>query len=335
MLTNIQALRAVAALVVVLSHLLVTARSYGQPVSLALPDGWGDFGVDVFFVISGFVMVYTQDRRRRTAGEFLRNRLWRIVPIYWLLTGAMIALLMLAPGAFRDETRSAELIVSSLLFVSTLVADRMAVLYVGWSLEYEMLFYGLFALGLLFRRERDAFLFPVVALVVLVGLGWSRPLALEFVFGMGIARLHRAGMLPLGLPLAALGAGLLAATLVWRPDADRLLTWGVPAALLVHGALTMRQTASRILVYLGDASYSIYLLQVFTLPAFYKFSTRHADGLPYDLLGVLALGWTVAAACLFYQYVERPLLALGRKKPGRSRADGADALNPTAVRNPD
>ncbi|MEN7530442.1 acyltransferase [Cupriavidus sp. DL-D2] len=313
MLNNIQILRALAALAVVMFHVIGISKVYGLSTSLVRIEGWGDCGVDVFFVISGFVMVYTQDRKHRTASEFFKERLLRIVPIYWLLTFAMIALLFVVPAAFRDDDRGLLHIVSSLLFVAGVALDRMPVLYVGWSLEYELLFYTLFAVGLIFTRRRYAFLFPILALIVAVLLGWSRPIALEFACGMMVAKAYQSGRFRIGLPLAMVGAALLCVTMVWRPDIDRLLLSGVPAVLLVYGALHMRQLASKWLVYLGGASYSIYLVQVFTIPAFYKFSSRYLDAVPVDLLAAAAFVSTAVFGCLVYRYVELPMTARLKK----------------------
>ena len=87
-LTNIQFLRAFAALNVVLFHILSTAHTYGyKPISLEFLAGWGACGVDLFFVISGFIMVYIQSVKERSPTEFIVERILRVCPTYWLLTG--------------------------------------------------------------------------------------------------------------------------------------------------------------------------------------------------------------------------------------------------------
>lgn len=240
----------------------------------------------------------------------------RIVPIYWLLTFLLLAIGSVVPSVFREGLPTMAHIASSLFFVSGLVTQQMPVLYVGWSLEYEMLFYALFALGLMTRRNRVAFVLPVAALAISAMLGWSYPMVMEFAFGMVVARVHLAGKLRIGLPLVVAGALMLGASIFWKPGLDRLFVWGIPSVLLVTGALNMRQSTSRWLTYLGGASYSIYLVQVLTIPAFYKFSSRFLGAVPANVLGLLALASTVAFACLTYQCVERPIAALFRKKAG-------------------
>ena len=90
---NIQALRAFAAINVALFHIIGTAASYSQSSNyLSALEGWGSNGVDIFFVISGFIMLHTQMERRRSVIDFLKLRLIRIMPIYWLLTAFVIML---------------------------------------------------------------------------------------------------------------------------------------------------------------------------------------------------------------------------------------------------
>src|SRR5215471_1422417 len=89
---NVQFLRAVAAMLVVVHHLQAMVNAnYGTEWS----SRFGTFGVDVFFVISGFIMFYTNRTMRRGAREFISNRLLRIVPLYWLATFAMVALFLI------------------------------------------------------------------------------------------------------------------------------------------------------------------------------------------------------------------------------------------------
>ena len=93
MLINLQLLRGFAALNVVLLHSIETSASYGYETDfIAFFDGWGANGVDIFFVISGFVMLYTQLDNKNSPKDFLINRAIRIIPIYWLLTLAIIAI---------------------------------------------------------------------------------------------------------------------------------------------------------------------------------------------------------------------------------------------------
>jgi exopolysaccharide production protein ExoZ len=98
MLFNVQALRAVAVLLVVLVHLEVLSRIAGLPQGVTV---FGNSGVDLFFVISGLIMVVTTAQRGQTSQEFLRNRITRIVPLSWLVTLGVTAIAIVAPALFQ------------------------------------------------------------------------------------------------------------------------------------------------------------------------------------------------------------------------------------------
>lgn len=140
---NLQLLRAFAALNVVYFHIIGTSEAYGFKVQWSyFLNGWGANGVDIFFVISGFIMVYVQNLKSRSGVEFIVDRVVRIAPIYWLLTIAIVIGSFIIPGAFNDAPTDPGWIFSSLFFVSQPLMEVLPVLYVGWTLEYEMLFYA-------------------------------------------------------------------------------------------------------------------------------------------------------------------------------------------------
>lgn len=102
-INNLQALRAFAALNVIFYHIIGTSPSYNfQLKTFDFLTGWGANGVDIFFVISGFVMVYIQKNKPRTPKAFLTDRFFRIVPMYWLLTAVIALLLIFLPTSFRQ-----------------------------------------------------------------------------------------------------------------------------------------------------------------------------------------------------------------------------------------
>lgn len=120
MINNIQSLRAFAAINVVLFHIIETSASYSQNVDkLSYLEGWGANGVDIFFVISGFVMLHTQFFQRRTPSQFLRNRIIRIVPIYWAITAFVLFLYSLFPYLFREMIVTPTWAFSSFFFTSS------------------------------------------------------------------------------------------------------------------------------------------------------------------------------------------------------------------------
>ncbi len=301
-LETIQFLRGVAVLAVVISHATHELASLlaGHLRDFDEKRFPGDFGVDLFFVISGFIMVHVcrdMFARPGAAGDFIRRRLVRIVPLYWIMTTAMIAVVVLLPDSVDTATNDwHQWLASYFFFPYERASDGLVrpVLGLGWSLQYEMLFYVLFALGLLLPRR---FGIPaVVAMIVAVWLGgsmaigtggsgggasggaWaqflSRPIVLEFAAGtlLGWAFV-RGARLPLGVCVffGVLGVALLyaAPTFDEMVDLSRHILYGVPALLLVvaftffPGAAHMR--VGPVSLEIGETSYATYLTHPFVL----------------------------------------------------------------------
>lgn len=305
MINNIQALRAFAALNVVFYHIIGASVAYGLPASAFLfLKSWGQNGVDIFFVISGFIMVFIQEKNRKSSYDFIKNRVERIVPVYWVLTLAFLSLALIIPSAFNSINISPSKIIYSLLFVEGWVSKEMPILYVGWTLEYEMLFYFIFALSLLVRNKIYSYLTMGVSLVLLSLFTSIDLIILEFAFGMLCAFVFLRFKSKNGLLIAGFGFLLLCSSIFFDYEIDRSVKWGVPAFFIVLGLLWMQQTRNKIAIYLGNASYSIYLIQVFTIPLFYKIASNYLTLLGGNIVAVLALIFSVIIGCLFYQIVE-------------------------------
>jgi exopolysaccharide production protein ExoZ len=268
-LWSLQYLRAAAALLVVAHH----ARNPRAGLYNPLSDlQFGQAGVDIFFVISGFVM-YAMSRDECVA-VFIRRRIVRIVPMYWIATLLILAL-RFGRYSLSDPAFDAH-IAKSLLFIPHYSYEYPAEIwpYVipGWTLNYEMLFYAIFGVGVALGR---VLLIPAMMLLALVAAGllfagdgaiwrsYTDPLLLEFLLGMAIARWPSLTSQSWSWVLLPAGTvALVASSLVEGP---RLLIWGLPAAMIVGGALAIERRGglgqSALLKALGDASYSIYLFQ--------------------------------------------------------------------------
>ena len=340
----IQYLRGVAALMVVWHH------GVGQLPGLEtyFPFRFGTSGVDLFFVISGFIMVVTTAGRDVTPTEFIARRFVRVVPLYWVLTLALAATALLAPSLFRSVTLTAGSLAQSLLFIPHFSPSHAGmiwpVLVPGWTLNYEMFFYVVFAASLAFRRSLAIL---CVSLATLVATGYllgpfaqaiartyTDPILLEFVAGALIGHLWLAGVkLPFAPSVIAI---LLGAGLLLRRDAPPLenYTQLLGAVLLVCGVLNSRILPWRngLLRALGDASYSIYLTHIFTLGAWRWVWTRldvglsgFAAALAFMLLALVCssiVGW------LSYRWIETPLLTWMRARwRNRIRASAAALPN--------
>ena len=332
---GVQGLRALAAAAVAFLHIADEAGALtGTPGQS--PYRWIDAlpleaGVDLFFVISGFVMVWASWEafgQVRAVAPFVWRRLLRIVPLYWLLSAATVAVALAAPGSVSDGLRDGwGYIAASFAFVPWRRMDGFVqpVLRLGWTLQYEMLFYALVACTLVLPR-RIALPVLLAALAALVAAGqaiafaatplafWTDPIVAEFGLGVVVAiiarRGWRAGWAGPALLLASLVLAILA------PDGTtRALVRGVPGALLVFCALSWN-TLPRWLVLLGDASYALYLVHPFPMRAVRMVLARlHLVSVP------LYLGVTMAACLLLavalHMLIEQPILRWGRRVVAR------------------
>ena len=316
--TSIQALRAFAALAVVSFHVIRTGKEHGYDAPLlAFLDGWGACGVDIFFVISGFVMTLVQRRRKDTPRSFAANRIARIVPLYWSLTAVFAAVGFIVPSALHSHVVTIEWMLLSFAFLSQIVLRDQPILFIGWTLEIEMLFYALFALSLFARRRAVAVAFAASA-VVAAALVLELPILVEFVFGMAIGEAYRRWHVSRSLAMACVGIGSagLCAWLFVPAEAriDRLIVWGVPAAFLVFGAANMRQLTWRIATALGDASYSIYLMQVFTIPVFVRLISTIAETRQWPVTSAIGcLVFTAFAGLLLHSFFDLRIHAIAKE----------------------
>jgi exopolysaccharide production protein ExoZ len=268
-------------------HARDEADGVGIPTHLPQLIG-GAFGVDVFFVISGLVMVHASAPlfgRARSALPFFGKRLARIVPLYWAVT---LLFVLLAPEAARGDlesgafTRFVGLSLGFVPYLAPVNPDSFPVYPLGWTLDYEMAFYVCFALVIALPRRGAVavltlgFIGLVAARLAVPLPGWLSYLGstqiLEFVAGLLIAEMALSGR-RLPLPAAtALVAGGLAGMLALSPYTDfwwgswRGFAWGIPAAAIVGGMALCPPVAGnpgpirRGFERLGDASYALYLV---------------------------------------------------------------------------
>ncbi|MGU3536255.1 acyltransferase family protein [Methylobacterium sp. A54F] len=363
-LVLVQVLRAAAALMVAVHHAgheagVIAART-GAPFAESRLLPWAA-GVDVFFVISGFIIVHAgRDLYGRPGARarFLAHRVARVVPLYWLVTLAYLAVALRVPALLGEGAQGmldpAYLAGSFLFWPMARPDGTPQPLYgLGWTLNCEMAFYLLFAVGLGWgRRAAVAWLALalgalVLAAALLPGAGlpltfWGNPVLLEFVLGAALGLARAEGLrLGAGARLALAGAGLAGLGLgeplgldIW--GAGRPLLLGLPAAALVAAAVlgaprpeagpARASPGLRLAVLLGDASYALYLTHPFVLRA-----AREAllgTGLaalagPWGSLALM-VGLTLPVALLVHRGLERPLTGAVRRRLDRAvRAPGA------------
>jgi exopolysaccharide production protein ExoZ len=344
MLVHIQVLRFFAAVAVVAFHALgVAPDGFKVPESaISFALSYGGRGVDLFFVISGFIIFYATHRAELTPAEFLRRRVERIVPLYFFVIFAVTALAMTLPLTFgAPDWFTPRHILKSLAFVA-FTDGEMPVVYVGWSLEYEMYFY--LAVALLMALTRDVWRNIVLIFSALAMLGripgvdaalgnyafFVDPMILEFVLGVIAGSVYVNGRV--GWPIQIAAACAIAALLVTDP-ASRVIVSGVPAACLVAGAAFVSRKRvdpswpERTLARLGDASYSIYLAQVNTVSLASTLIAGLIPAIPPLLLVIVTIGIVVALGLALNILVERPLLKFSRRLGG-SRPSHARLVAP-------
>ncbi|MBY2907137.1 acyltransferase family protein [Rhizobium leguminosarum] len=299
MLVQLQYLRAIAALMVVYFHAVLQLAKVNPAVD-ATAFVYGETGVDIFFVLSGFVMWLTTSGRTMSPLDFARRRIKRIMPLYWLATLFSATVALVVPSLLKSTVFDLPHLIASLFFLPwSNPADPSTITPVvvpGWTLNYEMFFYFVFALLLPLQEvRRIPAMFAVFAVILIacrllpemtVTRFYGEPIMLEFLAGVVLGWLYgQKVLLPNRWAWAALAMGFafLFINEALMPPESRFYAWGIPAIFIVYGAISIdfsRLPVVGWLNYLGDCSYSIYITHAFTL-AFLRVA---ADRLPIGIL---------------------------------------------------
>lgn len=350
-LVSLQALRGIAALAVVVFHLRgVELKYFGDASVLDELGRYADAGVDLFFVLSGFVMTTISVGRYTQPGagsRFLAKRAWRVLPLYWMFTTFVVVLMGIVPSMVNSSYTGQSALASYFLIPH----EQMPLLTVGWTLVHEAYFYLVFAalLALIPERLIPACLVVWAALISAAGSMpgsaaspahylVTNPLTYEFIAGALLGVYWRRVPVWMAVPLMAGGIGLAIAAAVLLPAAGpstvsvwtRVALFGTAGVLLVAGTVRF-ESIGRLhvpapLIKMGDYSYSLYLSHVFVISA-----AGRAWTLFYPAPGAVGhwvfVATTVVACCAVghavHRWVERPLLALpdrlrvarGRRRP--------------------
>ena len=349
-LQSIQYLRAIAALMVAYFHLCPQIEAYTSSLTGPAWLGVAQFpaGVDIFFVISGFIMVATS--QRLGPRTFLLRRLIRIIPLYWIATLGLVGAALLFPALFKETNPNLLDTARSLLFIAFHNAAQqgkmLPMLVPGWTLNLEMCFYAVFTVTLFASiRPYQIWIVGVLFLaLLLIGLHvsnqdsllwfYTQPRIFEFWIGMVIGRISITNKMRAPVPLAygllALGVVL---TVTALPQAlQNPISFMIGPALCAIGAVCAERSGAMpnlpFLELLGDASYSIYLTHVFTFGVtrtLWRFV--HAGTSTAAVIGfaVFSLVSVVAVALLSYRFIETPTLkwlqnALELGRPARAVA---------------
>jgi peptidoglycan/LPS O-acetylase OafA/YrhL len=338
---SIQYLRGIAATMIVLYHSRGPLRHLGYAGHW--PDAGVLSGVDLFFVISGLVMWITTYRRTSSPLEFYGKRIVRIVPLYWVMTAVVLAILLWVPSAVQSGRLVASHVIASFLFlpaVHPVTGLIQPLLIPGWTLNEEMYFYALFGICLLLPAKARIWAtclllsVPIVLRHILVHPDlavqfFGNSVVLDFGLGLALGAALTSGLrLPVAaaIGLLAAGVGLLA---LLQSGGPHVLVTGVPALAVVAGLLALelagRLPAIPLLALVGDASYSLYLSHTLTLSALDQLARAmglRAAGV-FAMLGAefLLLLVTVLVGILVYRCIEQPMASLVVR--GQRRAQNA------------
>lgn len=361
-LQSLQALRAVAALLVVVFHGAQIWRELVGTDGFSGPWDRGWAGVDLFFVISGFVMVWVAGDRAagvRTSARFLWDRITRVYPLWWVFCSLMALYFLIAYGqpaspAMQSADQAWGMFARSLLLWPQ---GEMPVLAVGWTLIYEMAFYGLFALlllipakwrpvGLLIWGAVLIYRWTVMPVDSALPDSWSMTLAsslcLEFLIGAAVAYVLKAVRFTpaVSLTIAVIGVVLFIIAMVCVSEFDaatmnhhRVLGFGLSSGLIVLGGVGWDMTRDRRipgwLCRIGDASYTLYLAHFLILLVLKRLFERFGlftDASAVSMAGFMSVGLiaSVISALILYRLVERPLLQLTRAPLAKRRESRQD-----------
>lgn len=340
-LNILQLLRGVAAVLVVLFH---ATGMFGVIYDSNYLGGifkQGKIGVDLFFVLSGFIIYYIHHKDKNENGlakKFYIKRLIRIYPIYWVTILGLLPVYFLVPSFGEAYYKDFNVIINSFL----LIPQENNILTVAWTLSYELLFYLFFGLVLFTNNKLVTktifglwlFISAISSLIVPSNFYlefFFSTLNLEFFYGIIVAHLiinykikYQMTLILTGTALAILA---MYNAIFGYVEIDRAFSYGIPSAMIILGSVALEFSKNvrvpKLFVFLGDASYSIYLVHYPVLSVFNKiFGALGIFNLVgYNVAVTLIVIATVIAGCVFHVILERPLLKYLRTKLLPSRKE--------------
>jgi peptidoglycan/LPS O-acetylase OafA/YrhL len=313
---NIQVLRALAAFCVLFLHTVYAVNDYNFFQLTKNFSSWGDFGVDIFFIITGFIMIYVK-RSQKNTFHFLKNRINRILPLYYFFNILYLFIFILFPTSFRTLQINSDNFFLSLLFLNQYINLEKPIVTAGWSLEYEMLFYILFAICM-FIRNIKLFYFFIIFLLFL--LSFKDFLFIEFLFGILIGiiyinknKLKKNIFKNYSHFFLIFGLVTLFVSIFFYQETHRTIKYGIPSAFILLGSIFSKQISNKYIIFLGNASYSIYLshsLCVIGTVKLFKIIAPNFNGIT---LVIIILTLSLLFASLIYYFIERNLILLMKK----------------------
>ena len=330
----LQLLRFIAAFMVIILHSTYYA-SERLTIGSILYDEGGN-GVALFFVISGFVMVISSQRLIDQADGwkiFAVKRIVRIVPIYWLIITLKLAMMTVNKSFILHANLDPIFILKSYFFIPALNPDGLYMPFygVGWTLNFEIFFYALFAIALAFKVKPMLFLsatfLPLYLLSYFKTQAWGAlgfyadPIIINFLLGMVSAYLILSGRkIGSGLGCVIIVVSLLylfiprTGFLDFLPMNHYLKVITAFLAVYCGASLSARFSAKipNLFIYLGGASYSLYLVHPFVAPAGPVILGK-LKILSTELSVMMSVGIAIAIGVVFYKICEVPFTRMATK----------------------
>jgi len=342
-LIGLQILRGLAAWLVVMHHFNNVFFNWEPPIKCFKFLNYGYYGVDIFFVLSGFIMFYSIKNNTKGAFSFFLDRLFRIIPVYWFMTLLLVISFALLPVETYNTSYTLESLFKSLFFIPSLNPKGIGhypFLYVGWTLIYELFFYAVLTISMFISKNKALIITSIILIALPILLKNYRPLGLtnkllyEFVFGIIIAYgyslsfnskyskvlLNKKNAIPLlfiiitsgyfaithygfKFHIKLLGAGLILILFLLIEDFVRDKKWLYPIVLL------------------GDFSYSTYLIHPIIL-GWYVILYKTTQNILIQALTILLFIYTVyILSKKSFKYIERNILIYNLKEKIKTHYD--------------
>lgn len=327
-IASIEILRGIAACLVVFSHAARHTDRYSAAPGLITLFQPGHAGVDLFFTLSGFIILYVHRADIGQPGRlrhYATRRFSRVMPLYWIALSTTICLNIAGHHAIPAT--------GEVLWWATLLPTTTEPLFaISWTLQYEAMFYVCFGLLIIDRRlGLLAFSAWMIVVAAFLDTGWPpalcRVFGLEFLFGIAAAQvLHR---VRIERPILVASLGAAAFTIAYTLEACGLMggfgvvarfAYGIPAAVMITGVAAAERagqmTMPRWLEPIGRASYSIYLFQFIAIGTVWQalLATGLAGMLNAPMLFAVLVAAALAGGVIANHWVERPLLRVFRRK---------------------
>lgn len=354
---SIQFLRGIAALLVVYEHSMEVQIRYGSSLQqdFYFLDNFGCIGVDLFFVISGFIITYVANKYQGIDDglRFLEKRFYRVNPIYYIASLIFMGIIFIyLKGNNTPLSKWVGSLLDTLIIVPASGDVNLfnPILVVGWTLAFEWLFYIYFFLLILAKIKNKTFsLLITILLFVIIGalLNFNdfrlqfitNPIMLEFVLGVFIYHLYMSKIkITKWVGFIFLALGVICYLLLIRfgygdvwyykkiitgdSSLSKFFFWGLPSSFIVAGSVLLEKNghlinlwSNRWMALIGNASYSIYLIHFSALLLFRIFYRQNPNFHPSDLMIWIQLIIAVAISIVYYKLVEKPLLNYFQKKP--------------------